>query len=79
MESCTTKTCVNLSISDDKKLEGIESFMLTLEKLDTSNQDDIDLYKKIMLTPNNVTTIKITDNEQSKTVMLTHITLPCPV
>ena len=68
MGLCQTETCVQVNITDDKKLENTESFMLTLEKLDTTDSDLLYLYEKILLTPNKSATINITDNEPGKII-----------
>ena len=68
MGLCQTETCVQVNITDDKKLEKMESFTLTLEKLITTDPELLYLYDKISLTPSNLTTINITDNEPGKII-----------
>ena len=68
MGLCETVTCMQVNITDDKKLEKTKSFMLTLEKLDTTDPELLYLYDKISLTPNKSATINITDNEPSKII-----------
>ena len=75
MGLCQTETCVQVNITDDKKLEKMESFTLTLEKLITTDPELLYLYDKISLTPSNLTTINITDNEPLPLVIQTHTML----
>ena len=59
---------LQVNITDDKKLEKMESFTLTLEKLITTDPELLYLYDKISLTPNKLATISITDNELGKII-----------
>ena len=68
MGLCQTETCVQVNITDDKKLEHAESFMLTLKKLSTTDSELLYLYDKISLIPSNVITINIIDNEPGKII-----------
>ena len=68
MGSCEERTCVNVTILEDMKLEKMESFTLTLMK----DQVDPYLNSKITLL-DDVLTISITDNEPGEPfVIQTH-------
>ena len=73
MGSCEKRTCVDVTITEDMKLEKTESFTLTLVK----DQVDPHLGSKINLT-DNVLTISIADNEGGRLLpftIQTHATL----
>ena len=59
---------MQVNITDDNKLEDTESFMLTVEKLITTDLELLYLYDKISLIPSNVITINIIDNEPGKII-----------